>query len=272
LWTESFHCAFAPLRKTHFVSGISAYRPDFPQSRKGRKEDGQSLIASPFLLDPQRDFGKNSDRINSVEEPPVHTTQRKKEWRLTTPAFQQLLDWLDQGVSSEGRSYLELRKRLVAYFDRKNCGAPDELADETLNRVARRLEEEGAIVSETAARYCYIVARFVFLEYLRGRNDEISLDEVTNLSTGNDPVASGPDDERLNRERLLTCLDQCTEKLEPANRDLIIRYYHGEQRIKIENRRALATELSVSVNALSIRACRIRDKLEDCVSECAGQA
>jgi DNA-directed RNA polymerase specialized sigma24 family protein len=157
------------------------------------------------------------------------------------------------------------RQRLVGYFDRKNCDAPEDLADETLNRVARRLEEEGDIVSETAARYCYIVARFVFLEYLRERKDTVALDSLNGLAV------SSTDDESLNRERLLTCLDQCTEKLQTAQRDLIIRYYRGEQRIKIDNRRKLAAELGVSINALSIRACRIRDKLEACVRECAGQ-
>lgn len=60
-----------------------------------------------------------------------------------------------------------MRARLVAYFDHKNCAAPNDLADETLNRVAHRLEEEGIIESETPAKYCYIVARFVFMENVR---------------------------------------------------------------------------------------------------------
>src|SRR5216683_127768 len=82
-------------------------------------------------------------------------------------AFRQFLQWLDEGVDSGGEKYLEMRRRLVSYFDRKNCLSPDELADETLNRIARRLEEQGAITDVAPARYCYIVAKFVFLEYLR---------------------------------------------------------------------------------------------------------
>jgi hypothetical protein len=39
--------------------------------------------------------------------------------------------------------------------------------------------------------------------------------------------------------------------------------------VKIENRRSLAQTLGITVNALSIRACRIRDKLESCVKKCA---
>lgn len=188
---------------------------------------------------------------------------------ITESAFEGLLGWLDNGTNSHGQSYLDLRQRLVAYFDRKNCRVPDDLADETLNRVARRLEEEGTIISETPARYCYIVARFVFLEYLRVSNDEVPLDAVASTAEASNPVVSGSDDEGNRREHLLSCLDQCTEKLQPAHRDLIIRYYHGEQRIKKDNRITMAQQLGITINALSIRACRIRDKLEACVKECA---
>ena len=95
------------------------------------------------------------------------TAERRREWTLTTDSLQRLLRWLDGGADSDGYSYVEMRRRLRDYFARKNCPAVDDLADETLTRVARRLEEEGITLAETPARYCYIVARFVFLEHLR---------------------------------------------------------------------------------------------------------
>lgn len=190
-------------------------------------------------------------------------SEQKKNWTLTPSAFRKLLEWLDEGADSDGQKYLEMRGRLAAYFDRKNCLTPDEFADETLNRVARRLEEEGTIKSETPAKYCYIAARFVFMEYLRGM-DKKSVPLVDELA------AAEPDDEKEEKEKRLNCLEQCTDKLEPANRDIIIRYYFGKERVKIENRRALAESLEITVNALSIRACRIRDKLEVCVKKCVG--
>ena len=267
-----------------------------------RWESADESAHSKFHLDPTREFGKNSvgerrwfgnyqDRPQTCRRDlrrpslrpvslllmqtrgtlSVQNVPRKKEWMLTGPAFRQLLVWLDDGTNSSGQSYLDLRQRLVAYFDRKNCRAPDDLADETLNRVARRLEEEGTIVTETPARYCYIVARFVFHEYLRGGTAEVPLETVSSETSTNDPATSGTDDEGKRREHLLSCLDQCTEKLDPAHRDLIIRYYHGEQRVKIQNRVTLAQELGITINALSIRACRIRGKLEACVRDCAGR-
>lgn len=211
-----------------------------------------------------------SERLKSLETNSVKNQglmqkiKQKKDWNLTPNSFRNFLLWLDEGADSEGQNYLEMRRRLVAYFDRKNCLLPEELADETLIRVARRLEEEGKIESETPAKYCYITARFVFMESLRGKEKQnVSLDETLNQK------ASAETDEKEEKEKLLDCLESCTGKLEAQNREIILGYYVGEERAKIENRRALANRLEISVNALSIRACRIRDKLESCVKRCA---
>lgn len=191
----------------------------------------------------------------------------KKNWTITADAFENLLKWLDNGKYSDGQNYLEMRQRLVAYFDRKNCINADELADETLNRLARRLQEEGKIESETPAKYCYIVAKFVFMESLRTVQN-VSLDDV--LLSKKIAVSEQSEEKKI-RERMLDCLENCTEKLEPEKHRIIISYYYGEERVKIENRRVLAESLGVSVNALAIRACRIRNKLEDCVKKCVSE-
>lgn len=204
-------------------------------------------------------------------------SRAEKNWTLTPNAFRRLLDWLDENTDSGGQRYLEMR-RLVAYFDRKNCLTSEELADETLNRVARRLEEEGgAIESETPAKFCYIVARFVFLESLREKDKTLSssvpLDDVLlerPLAQNGQFAATDFGEEKESKEKMLECLERCANKLEPENRAIIFRYYFGEERVKIENRRSLAEELKITMNALSIRACRIRDKLEACIRKCIG--
>lgn len=191
----------------------------------------------------------------------------KKDWELSSKAFDGLLKWLDDGENSEGNTYLAMRSRLVTYFDRKNCSDPQMLADDTLNRVGRRLEEEGQILTDAPARYCYTIARFVFLEHLRNRKTvEVSLDDV---SKGGRHLATTQDnDEAERREAMSTCLDQCSGSLDHHQRDLIFRYYSGEKRPKIENRRLLAEEMGVSLNALTIRAFRTREKLEACMNKC----
>ena len=193
----------------------------------------------------------------------------QKDWSPGQDAFRTLLRWLDEGVDSNGEKYIETRRRLVKYFDRKNCRSPDELADETLNRVARRLGEEGSISGASPAHYCYIVARFVFLEYhRRPSRGEISLDGLANPIGLPSHSASNSPELVPDTEQREGCLESCLEKLKPDQRQLILEYYRGEQRTKIRNRQELASKLGVTMNALSIRACRIRDGLEECLRKC----
>ena len=198
----------------------------------------------------------------------MHQVGSKKDWVLTPAAFDRLLSWLDQGIGSEGEKYLEMRRRLAGYFSRKNCPSPDDLADETLNRLARRLEEEGSIETPNPAQYCYIVARFVLLEFLRKTKSQ-SLDHLTPLTRA-DIHADALDEsvDKMAQERRWECLQQCIANISQQSRELIINYYYGDQGAKIQNRRALAAKLDITINALSIRAWRIRNKLEVCVKRC----
>lgn len=169
-----------------------------------------------------------------------------------------------------------MRRRLARYFDRRNCSSSDDLADETLNRVARKLEEKGEIVGPSPAHYCYIVAKFVFLEFgRRSEHNQTSLDDAQ--GTGRVmaglavPAQPQPDVDAVAKEKIFECLERCLGKLSPEDRELILDYYRGERRAKIERRSGLAARLGLTLNALSIRACRIRSKLEICVSACARQ-
>jgi DNA-directed RNA polymerase specialized sigma24 family protein len=197
----------------------------------------------------------------------------KKSWVPGSTAFRRLLSWLDGDNDSDGERYLEMRRRLVAYFDRKHCLFPDELADESLNRVARRLEEQGAITDAAPAKYCYIVARFVFLEYLRGpERGHASLTTTPDAHefSATDPAARpGAADDAAAHEARLDCLDRCLQQLPADDRALILEYYRGEAGAKIARRRELAARFALTANALTIRACRIRAKLEACVAACS---
>jgi DNA-directed RNA polymerase specialized sigma24 family protein len=182
-----------------------------------------------------------------------------------------LLEWLDDGSDSQGEAYLEMRQRLVSYFDRRNRPSPDELADETLNRVARTLEESRTIGIRPPARYCYVVARFVLLEDLRRREHSHSrLGDPPGQATAPAPdvTTEEPDDGAGLREQRLECLERCLAGLKPEHRELIIEYYRDTRREKIERRRELAARLGITMNALAVRACRIRDILEACVASC----
>jgi DNA-directed RNA polymerase specialized sigma24 family protein len=69
-------------------------------------------------------------------------------------------------------------------------------------------------------------------------------------------------------EIALDCLDRCLEGLTVDSRQLIVDYYQEERRAKIELRQQLAEKLGIPLNALRIRAHRIRATLEKCVTKC----
>jgi DNA-directed RNA polymerase specialized sigma24 family protein len=176
--------------------------------------------------------------------------------------------WLDEGVPSSGERYLEIRRRLVHYFDRRGCAASDELSDETLNRAARKLAELGHIANVAPAQYCYVLARFVFLEYIRRPgHKELEFDDAARtfmVSTSASPPHEF-ESPATERERFLSGLNGCLQKLAPADQQLILEYYQGDKRAKIEKRSELAARYGLTLNALSVRACRIRNKLQQCV-------
>jgi DNA-directed RNA polymerase specialized sigma24 family protein len=201
----------------------------------------------------------------------VRTEAALRETQVFTKfAFSRLLEWLDDGGDSHGETYLEIRRRLVLYFDRRNRPAAEDLADETLSRVARTLEQCGRIVTRPPARYCYVVARFVLLEDVRRDRKHVSLDEPRrhDVARGRTIGSIDSDEVTVVREERLACLDPCLQQLRPDQRELAIEYFRESGRQRINRRRGLAEQLGITMNALGIRACRIRDSLMQCVEAC----
>src|SRR5689334_23839809 len=62
-------------------------------------------------------------------------------WTLEPAAFQELLDWLAPDPETAGQQYELIRQKLIALFQCRACAFPDELADETINRVVRKLPQ-----------------------------------------------------------------------------------------------------------------------------------
>jgi len=179
------------------------------------------------------------------------------KWDLTQDAFDLLLAQLDTDRQEASKKYEFLRRKLVKFFEWRGCNFPEDLADDTINRVARKLEA-GEEVRDLAA-YSAGVARLVFLESLRTRKQE---EEVLRAAPRS---LAEPVDESDGRAE---CLDCCMRELSPANSQLIMEYYQENQRARIEARQQLAVRLGIPLNALRIRAHRIRVRLEGCVEEC----
>ena len=191
----------------------------------------------------------------------------KKDWVLTQDAFDTLLDWLDADRERAGRKYELIRLRLIKIFTCRGCHQAEELADETINRVVARVVELTSGYQGDPALYFYGVSHKVHLEYLRkAHNQPINLPLATESNQNTQAI-----DLTSDIEPEYQCLERCLDQLPPDNRDLVLRYYQQERKAKIEQRKSLATELGIAVNALRIRAHRIRLVLQRCVRDCIEQ-
>ena len=67
---------------------------------------------------------------------------RKKDWILTPEAFARLLAALDPDRERAGLRYENIRRKLIEFFEARGSNSPADNADETINRVARRLARD----------------------------------------------------------------------------------------------------------------------------------
>jgi RNA polymerase sigma factor (sigma-70 family) len=173
---------------------------------------------------------------------------------MTKEEFDELLAWLDPNPGRAGERYEAIRRRLITVFLNRQCDEAEDLADETINRVAEKVRGfKGNYVGDQE-RYFYAVARNVRLEYFRQRNRLIQ----------QPPVAAS--NEEL--EPYLKCLDECLAKLPRRNSELILLYYKEEKRAKIASHREIGNRLRLKAGALRARVFRIRTWLEKCILEC----
>jgi len=193
-----------------------------------------------------------------------------REWVLTRESFELLLEWLGPDREQAGQTYEKIRLRLIKIFACRGCNEADELADETINRVTAKLNDIGQTYSGDPALYFYGVAQKVHLEYLRNR-PQLREFPLEFKASGQGKLAPAPystDD----IEREYECLEKCMERLPRQSRQLVLEYYQDEKRAKIDHRKKLADQLGIAVNALRIRAHRIRLQLQGCVQNCLQQS
>jgi len=167
--------------------------------------------------------------------------------------FDRLLSWLDRDRERAGILYERIRWRLVTILASRGCTLAEELADETIDRVARRIADIEQIYVGDKAIYFLGVMNNVHHEYLRRPSPTRLIDTSVDVAT---------------RETIHACLDNCLETLAPYSRQLIERYYAADKKAKIDLRKVIARELGIRPATLRLRALRIREKLQSCIERC----
>lgn len=168
--------------------------------------------------------------------------------------FDRLLTWLDPDPDRAGQLYESIRWRLIAILASRGCHIPEELADDAIDRVARRVKDIEAAYTGDKTIYFLGVMNNVHHEFLRrpatprlvlASNDEVEVKEQTHV-----------------------CLDRCLTKLTPHAREIIEKYYAADKRAKITLRKRIALKFGLSSSNLRLRALRIRAKLQTCIEQC----
>jgi RNA polymerase sigma factor (sigma-70 family) len=190
------------------------------------------------------------------------TTKRERE--LKPESFAALLNWLGPGEQGPGSAYEQIRQRLIRLFTCRGCSTPEELTDETIDRVINILQKPEFQYHGDPALYFYGVARNVYLEWLRRERryvmepiEETTIDKIRGSGLGSNDV-----------ERQHDCLERCLERLPKEKRTLLLQYYGNEGGGKIDQRKTLARRNGLGLNAMRIQLYRLRTAIGDCVSNC----
>jgi len=185
-----------------------------------------------------------------------------RERGSTDKSFNALLAWLHPEPETAALMYETIRADLIRIFRWRSCSDPEGMADETIIRVTRKVGEMAASYVGSPTSYFYGVAKNLLYEYDRRR--DISLSPPAEQFILAAPLTEEDD----SSERVYECFERCLKRLEARERKLVIRYYDGQGRAKIDGRKRLAEKLGIDLNALRVRTRRIRAKLRECIEKC----
>jgi len=177
---------------------------------------------------------------------------------LSREAFEALLARLDPDPERAGDRYEDVRLRLVKFFQWRHAAVPEDLADQTMDRVSQRLRDDATLQPQNWPAYFHGFARNVLREHWK---EQARRPPPLRL-------APEPEADAESKERRLQCLDRCQGLLPEDSRALILQYYALQRGAQIEHRRQVAGERGIPLNALRLRVHRIRGRLDVCVHGC----
>lgn len=183
-----------------------------------------------------------------------------KDSGLTKEDFDALLNWFSPNRDEAGAKYEEIRNGLIRYFNFKGCTEAENLADETINRVARKFSTFNLENDHKHITYFYGFAANIYKES-RKKIEQVELDPN---------LRAEPDDiQEINSKEIThQCLDGCLGKLSSEDSRLAVQYFCKEKSAKFEHRRNLAEDFKLKMGALHVKVHRLKATLRHCVENC----
>jgi DNA-directed RNA polymerase specialized sigma24 family protein len=179
--------------------------------------------------------------------------------------LKELLNLLHSDEGQAAVEYHNLHQRLARFFDWNNAQDPMALADEALDRLAKRAAEPGVNEGvQNVSAFALGIARHLLQEEARR---QLKMAEISRHWQAMESART----QEPESEALEDALQYCLEKMRPERRHLIEAYYRytGGEKIKIHQQ--LAEAEGLSLNALRNRALRTRQELETCIRRQLGK-
>lgn len=177
--------------------------------------------------------------------------------------FAALLRAFDPDPEMAGLSYEATRRRLIVYFNAYGCQTPEELADLTFDRLARKIESFVPNGAGSLNAFIYGIARNIKREHFAKVSRYRLVDEsfLPEIGVAADAVETVID-------QRLECLNRCVDALNEEDRSTLLDYYRLDGIEKIKLRKQISARLGISLNNLHTKVYRIRARIGKGVREC----
>lgn len=201
-----------------------------------------------------------------IQEIYLTTDDRKTKpfYDVSEESFNRFLALLAPGPEEAAEAYFGLRSKLSMLFQMRGFPDPEGPADETLERLVKRVSESGNEILDIRA-YALGIAKKILLEHQRSTRKTVSFDSQR-LDLQSSPEQSSIEHSDVQR-RSEDCFRKCLGTLSPQTKELLLAYYSvGGKPMK--TRELLAQELGLSLNALRVKIHRERSSLNSCIRKC----
>jgi len=186
----------------------------------------------------------------------------RKKTPISQEDFDSLLGWFSPDADEAGEKYEEIRAGLIKYFSFRGCPESESLADETLNRVAAKLDGFTFDGNFKPITYFYSFAAKIYLEdynqrkRIAAKTVEIGAQyrKKVYLEKKSNPAAD--------------CLEKCLAKRPAEEKEILLKYYSFDKSEKAESRKKMAQAENIKVELLHTKISRLRKIVRECVKKC----
>lgn len=202
-----------------------------------------------------------------LKDPRGNSETHVKNQVAELDGYQALLTRLDPDPRRAWQAHEDLRRKLMAYFDHNHHPEAEGLAEEVLNRIAKRPDLR---MLKNIVEFAFGVARNLRKENFRQTSMRAEIPDIETIADtrGGDGSAEDTIINAISARKKLECFQQCMENLSVKHREMVRRYYPAENDDLEGQRFRLAADLGINVGALRTRIAYIREKLQHDFNRC----